>query len=117
MKRSRIAAALLIALTLGCSGKDSEPKADARYLTVFVAKDGEMEVGGREASLLDLENALKAAAPGTLVLFAREPSERDRAAHGMLVLQTIRAQQLPIRFCRNRDFSDAIAPDGKLRPE
>ena len=116
MRRSSVAT-LLIGLALACSGKSSEPKADARYMTVFVSQDGEIEVAGREASLMELENALKAADSGTVVLFAREPSARNRAGHAMLVLQTIRGRQLPIRFCRNRDFSDAIAPDGKLRPE
>lgn len=110
--------ALMTALSVACSARTSEPKLDTKYLTVFVAKDGAMEVDGREASLMDLENALKVAADTrAVVLFAREPSERDRAAHGMMVLQTIRSRRVPVRFCRNRDFSDAIGPDGKLLPQ
>lgn len=112
-----MAVALLIAAaSVGCSG--NKPPAETRYLTVFVAKDGAMEVAGHEASLMELENAVdEAAKTGALVLFAREPTARDRAAYGMMVLQTIRSKQVRVRFCGSRDFKDAIGPDGKLLPE
>ena len=117
MKRT-VSAALVAAAFAACSGSTSEPSADAKYLTVFVTKDGVVEVDGREASLYELERELQSAVEArAVVLFAREPPERDRAPIARMVLQMVRDRQLQVRQCRKRDFSDAIAPDGRLRPQ
>jgi len=115
--KGSVSAVLVAAALAACSGPMHEPKADAKYLTVFVTKDGILEIDGREASLYELERALQSAVEvGAVVLFAREPPERDRAPIARMVLQMVRDRQLEVRQCRNRDFSDAIAPDGRLRP-
>ena len=108
--------ALIAASThTACSGAAFDPS--SKYITVFVSQDGVVEVNGEEASLSQLEAALQTAAgAGALVLFAREPTERNRGSHAMIVLQMIRDRKLQIRTCSKRDFSDAIGPDGKLRP-
>ena len=109
--------ALVAAASLACGTRAPEPR-DVKYLTVFVSKDGEIAADGQEVSLSRLEDELdKAKAANAVVLFAREPSERGRAGHAMLVLKTIQARELKIRFCTARDCSDAIGPDGKIRPE
>jgi hypothetical protein len=116
--KGAVPAALIAAALAACSGSTSEPKTGGKYLTVFVTKDGALEVDGREASLHELERELQLAVDvGAIVLLAREPPERDRAPIARMVLQMVRDRQLQIRQCRNRDFSDAIAPDGTLRPQ
>ncbi len=108
-------AVLLVAFLAACSGDSFDP--DAKYITVFVSKDGVVEGNGEEASLSQLEGALDAAAKdGAIVLFAREPAERDRGSNAMLVLQAIRERKLRIRTSGKRDFSDMVEPDGKLKP-
>src|SRR5262245_15983540 len=105
---------LVAAAALGCGG--AAPAKDTPYLTVFVAADGVLQLNGREASLIELEDALTAASSrGAVVLFAREPKERGGAAYAMQVLQTIRSRKVSLRLCNERDFSDAIGPDGRLR--
>jgi hypothetical protein len=115
--RAWLAACLAAALAFAC-GRPAETSPPSKYLTVFVSKDGEIAADGQEVSLSRLEGELDTAkATGAVILFAREPSERGRAAHGMLVLKTIQARGLKLRFCTARDCSDAIGPDGRLRPE
>jgi hypothetical protein len=114
---SRAALTMLAAASIACHGGRPQAK-DVAYLTVFVTKDGEIELNGAEASLSQLENALQAAqGERAVVLFAREPPQRERGSNAMLVLGMIRARELRVRLCRSRDFSDAVAPDGRLRPE
>ncbi len=108
-------ALLLVAFLAACSGEAFDP--NAKYITVFVSKDGVVEVNGEEASMSHLEAALGAAAKDdAIVLFAREPAERDRGSNAMLVLQAIRERKLRIRTSGQRDFSDVLEPDGKLKP-
>ena len=108
---------LVAAASIACGTRAPEPR-DAKYLTVFVSRDGVIAADGQEVSLSRLEEELdKAKAASAVILFAREPSERGRAGHAMLVLKTIQARGLKLRFCTARDCSDAIGPDGKLRPE
>lgn len=109
--------ALVAAACVACGARAPEPR-DAKYLIVFVSKAGEITADGQEVSLSRLEEELdRAKASNAVVLFAREPSERGRAAHGMMVLKTIQARGLKLRLCTARDCSDAIGLDGKLRPE
>jgi len=110
--------ALLAALSLGCTGNASQPAPDAKYLTVFVSKDGEITAGGTGVSLARLEGELDAAkASRAVVLFAREPTERGRGSVAMLVLGAIQQRGLEVRTCAKRDCSDAIGPDGRLSPK
>jgi biopolymer transport protein ExbD len=110
--------ASVAALGVACTGRAPTPAVDAKYLTVFVSGDGVIQADGQEVSLSRLQDELEAAkASKAVILFAREPSERGRAAHAMLVLREVQARDLKIRFCKQRDCSDAIAPDGTLRPE
>ena len=103
--------------SLACSSRAPEA-ANQKYLTVFVSQDGVISADRQEVSLSRLEEELdRAKASNAVVLFAREPSERGRAAYGMMVLKTIQARGLKLRFCTARDCSDTIGPDGKLRPE
>jgi hypothetical protein len=98
-------------------GRPAE-NASHKYLPVFVTSDGVIVAGGQEVSLSRLEAELATAkADDTVVVFWREPSGQDRAGHGMLVLKTIQAKGVEVRMCGNRECSDTIGPDGKLRPE
>ena len=108
---------LVAIASLACAGRAPEA-ANQKYLTVFVSKDGEIKADGTDVSLSRLEEELeKAKASGAVILFAREPAERGRGSVAMLVLGAIQRRELKIRFCTARDCSDAIGPDGKLRPE
>ena len=102
-------------LDFGTAHKDG---AEMRIEQTFgVASDGTMEINGSEAALFQLEEALQAAASqGAVVLFARETPERDRAPVSRVVLQMVRDRRIPVRICRERDFSDALTPEGKLKP-
>lgn len=69
----RVSAALIAATLSACSAADFDP--NAKYITVFVAKNGVVEVNGEEASLSQLEGALQTAAGmGAFVLLASRPS-------------------------------------------
>ena len=110
-------AALLASLSLACAGKPAATT-DAKYLTVFVSKEGVIAAGGQEVSLSRLEEELDTAkASGAVIVFAREPAERGRGSVAMLVLGAVQQRGLKLRTCTKPDCSDAIGPDGKLRAQ
>jgi hypothetical protein len=109
--------ALVAVASLACSAGSAKAP-DAKYLTVFVSSDGVIVADGQELSLARLEEELdQAKAANAVILFARGPAERGRGSVAMLVLGAIERRQLKLRRCAQRDCSDAIAPDGKLRPQ
>jgi hypothetical protein len=100
-----------------CAARPADTVA-TKYLTVFVSSDGVIVADGQELSLARLEEELdQAKAANAVIRFAREPAERGRGSVAMLVLGAIERRQLKLRRCAQRDCSDAIAPDGKLRPQ
>jgi CHASE1-domain containing sensor protein len=103
--------------SLACAGRRSQAPGTP-YLTVFVSRDGVISADRQEVSLSRLGEELdRAKAANAVILFASEPSERGRAGHAPLVLRAIQVRGLKLRVCAQPGCSDAIGPEGRLRPE
>ena len=90
--------------------------ADTPYATVFVTTLGNIEVNGKAADLQAVADAFVGLAKqGGVLLYSREAPDTEPHPNGMKVIELAVQNRLPIRLCKNRDFSDAISPDGKLK--
>ena len=115
--------AILAALSGACERKQqSEPPTvmtqDTTYVTVFVTALGLVEVNGKSVDLQAVADTFADVAKHHgVVLYARESPDKEPHPNGMKVMELVVQNRLPIRLCTNRDFSEAIGPDGKLRSE
>src|SRR2546427_678434 len=90
--------------------------ADTPYVTIFVTTLGNIEVNGKPADLQVVAGAFTdLAKQGGVVLYSRESPDKEPPESGMKVIELAVQNRLPIRLCKNRDFSDAVSADGKLK--
>ena len=96
--------------------KSKIPTANTPYVKIYVTKSGEITVDDKPATLDEVKSALAALAQKNgVVLYTREaPEEFEPHPNGNKVIELVIENRLPVRLCRNKDFSDAIGPDGKL---
>ena len=96
--------------------KSKLPTANTPYIKIYVAKSGEITLDDKPATLDEVKSALAALAQKSgVVLYTREsPEEFEPHPNGNKIVEMIVENRLPVRLCRNKDFSDAIGPDGKL---
>jgi biopolymer transport protein ExbD len=92
------------------------PAPDTPRATIWVGKDGTIELDGQPSSLDAVETKLAALAQvkGT-VLYGRDAAAEEPHPNGMTVIKMVVSHRLPIRMSTKRDFSDAVGPDGKIR--
>jgi hypothetical protein len=92
------------------------PAPDAPRVTIWVQKDGTIELDGQPASLNPVDTKLAALAQGKgVVLYGRDAPSEEPHPNGMTVIKMVVSHCLPIRMSSKRDFTDAIGPDGKIR--
>lgn len=96
--------------------KSKIPTAARPYIKIYVTKSGEITLDGKPATLDEVKSALAGLVQKNgLVLYTREsPEEFEPHPNGIKVVEMVIENRLPVRLCRNQDFSDAIGPDGKL---
>jgi TonB family protein len=89
--------------------------ADAPKVTIWVSRTGVIELNGKQADLATVTAALAdlAKRKGAVIIGQDQP-EPHRI--GGRVLELLLQNNLPFRSSTRRDFSDAIGPDGKVRP-
>jgi biopolymer transport protein ExbD len=123
-----IAVALVIILLLiffaGCRrsstsniDKSKLPSPDSPYVKVFVSKSGEITLDGKPASIDEVRDAFASLSQKKgVVLYAREsPQEAEPHPNAMQVINLITQNRLPVRLCVNKDCSDALDENGKLK--
>lgn len=96
--------------------KSKMPTPDSPYLKVFVSQIGVILLNGKVTDIEVLKNSLiTLAQQNGVVLYAREASESEPPTIVQTVINLVMENRLPIRLCRNDDFSDALDSNGKLR--
>jgi hypothetical protein len=101
---------------LACRRHGALPAPDAPRAAIWMLRDGTVELDGKPASLdmVDTKLASLAQRKG-VVLYGREAASEEPHPNGMKIMQMVVSHRLPIRMSTQRDFSDAVGPDGKLR--
>jgi len=107
---------LLLIIIAGRRSKSKMSVADFPYVKVYVSETGEISVDGEAMTLDEIGRAFSdLAKKNGVVLYTRDsPEEPQPHPNANKVIALVAQNRLPIRLCRNRDFSDAIGPDGKL---
>jgi hypothetical protein len=97
--------------------KPWSPKPDTPYLRILVNKSGEVLTNDTITNLDSLKEALrKLAQNGGLILYTREVVDGVEAPTvAEDIMRIIADNRLPVRLCKETDFSDAINENGKLR--
>lgn len=99
----------------GCRGKNL-PSPDAPFAKVWISKEGNVELNGQPTSLEAIDSALKDLAQKQgVLLYGRETAEEEPHANSMKVIELAARNRLPIRMSTQRDFSDALTADGKIK--
>jgi len=113
---------LLVALVSGCNREpardahDLKVTSDSPHATVFVDALGEIELNGKAADMQAVAEAFVALAKEHgVVLYSRESPERDPHPNGMQVIKLAVQNRLIIMLSKQRDFSDVVDADGKLK--
>lgn len=100
--------------------------ADSPYLMVYIKESGEITLDGKEAALDLVEMAFSALAQKNgVILYARDVMLHTRGSvaeyephpNALKIIDLAAQCRLPVRLCNDKDFLDAIGPDGKLRVE
>lgn len=115
MTRISIIFSLLVVIA-GCRSTSRAPAADSTYVKIYVSKTGEVTMDGKVATIDEVGRALSDLAKRRgVVLYTRDSHEMFES-HPIAnkVMDLVVQNRLPIRLCMNKDFSDAIGPDGKL---
>jgi biopolymer transport protein ExbD len=119
-----VALIVLSILVAGCrrsqqSGMDKSklPSPEAPYVKVYVNKSGEITLDSKAATIADVESAFASLSQKKgVVLYAREsPSEAEPHPNAMRVIQLVTQNRLPVRLCTNKDCSDALDANGKIK--
>jgi hypothetical protein len=100
----------------GCRSTSKAPATGSPYVKIYVSKTGEITMDGKAATLDELGRAFSDLAKRHgVVLYTRDSHEMFES-HPIAnkVMDLVVHNQLPIRLCMNKDFSDAFGPDGKL---
>jgi biopolymer transport protein ExbD len=99
--------------------KSRLPNPDSPYVKVFVSKSGEITLDGKLASMDEVRAAFASLAQKRgVVLYAREaPEEEKPHPNAMQVISLVTQNRLPVRLCVNKDCSDALDANGKLKME
>ena len=96
--------------------KSKTPTPDSPYVKVFVSGSGEVMFDGKITSIDALKDAFVALAQRNgVVLYSREAPDSELPEIAKIVINLVASNRLPIRLCTNKDFSDAIDSNGKLR--
>jgi hypothetical protein len=89
---------------------------DSPSVTIWVTKDGTIEMNGKPATLDAVSAQLSDLAKRSgVVLYGRDPSQEEPHPNGMKVIELVMQAQLPIRMSTKRDFSDAVGPEGQIK--
>jgi hypothetical protein len=83
---------------------------------IYISKTGEVTLDGKAATLDEVGSAFSALAKKNgVVLYTRDsPGLLEPHPNANKVIDLVIQNRLPIRLCKNKDFSDAFGPDGKL---
>ena len=93
------------------------PSPDTPYLKVWVSKGGTVELDGKAVELDVVESSLATLEKQKgVVIYGRDAAGEEPHPNGMKVIQMVIDNSLPIRMSTKPDFSDAVTPDGKLKP-
>ena len=97
--------------------KPKLPTPDSPYVKILVTKSGEVVLDGNVTSIDALKVRLTALVrQNGSVLYSREaPANGAPPDVVKTVIDLVIGNRLPIQICQKTDFSDAVAPDGKLR--
>ncbi|MBL8898629.1 MAG: hypothetical protein JNM84_13415 [Planctomycetes bacterium] len=80
----------------------------APKLRIWVFATGAIEVDGKPVELDDVRKALEElAVQSGAVLYGRESPSAEPHPNAMQIIKWVVENQLPIRLCKERDFSDA----------
>lgn len=92
------------------------PTADSPYIKVYVTNSGEITLDGKVSTLEETGSAFSALAQSNgVVVYTRDAPDRyGPHPNATKVLNLVIEHRLNARICSNKDFSDAIGPDGKL---
>ncbi len=99
----------------GCA--EAQSTNDGR-LKIAVMRDGHTEVNGKPTS--DVAASLRAAPEGTLIVYYREdgqsqPTEAQMAVF-ISIIETAKAQGMPIQLSATPDFATVIDDQGRVAP-
>lgn len=96
--------------------KSKIPTPDTPYIKVYISKSGEITLDDKATTLEDVGVAFAALAQKNgVVLYTRESPEDEPHPIAKEVTDLVIQNRLPIQMCRNRDCSDALESNGKLR--
>jgi len=99
--------------------KSKIPTPDSPYLKIYVSKSGAVLLDGTPTAMGGVRDALAALSRknGVVLYYRESPEEPEPHPVAKDVINLVIQNRLPIRVCRNSDFSDAVLPNGKLRLE
>jgi hypothetical protein len=107
----------LLIIIAGCRSTSKPPAAtDSPYVKVYISKTGEVIMDGKTVTIDEVGRTFSdLASKNGVVLYTRDSAEMFES-HPIAnkVMDLVVQNRLPIRLCMNKDFSDAIGPDGKL---
>ena len=93
------------------------PSSESPYVKVYVNRSGEVTLDGKAATLDEVGRTFVSLAQKKgVVLYAREsPEEAEPHPNAMQVMHLVAQNRLPIRMCTNKDCSDGLDANGKIR--
>jgi biopolymer transport protein ExbD len=121
---SIVVSILMLIIFAGCRrsqtpdiDKSRLPSPDSPYVKVYVNKSGGITLGGKTATVDEVESAFASLAQKKgVVLYSREsPDESEPHPNAMRVIELVTRNRLPVRLCMNKDCSDAIDANGKIK--
>lgn len=117
---------LLLIFFAGCGrsqisniDKSKLPSPDSPYVKVFVSKSGEVTLDGEPVNIDEVGGAFNSLAQTKgVILYSREsPEDAEPHPNAMRVVEQITKNRLPVRLCKNKDCSDALDANGRLKVE
>ncbi len=113
----RVTIGLVAAIvSIGCA--EAQPTNDGR-LKIAVMRDGQTEVNGKPTS--DVVATLRSAPEGALIVYYREdgqlPPTEAQLAVFISIIETAKAEGMPIQLSATPDFATVIDDQGRVAPQ
>jgi biopolymer transport protein ExbD len=120
---SGVVTILLLIFFAGCRSQIPDidqsklPSPDSPYVKVYVRKSGEITLDGKSATVDEVGSAFTSLAQkeGVVLYFRESPQEEAPHPNAMRVIELVTRNRLPVRLCLNKDCSEALDANGKLK--
>jgi len=112
---------LVIALTFGCNGKNTEEKTDVSEMThsekslkVYVSAKGEITADGEKMTIDELDHKfLQLSKDSGIVLYSRANGQEDGPFESTQVIELVMKNGLPIKFYTDSTFTQTADIGGQ----